>query len=65
MPCYEFRCKKCEHRLEVIQKFKDPYPTTCPACNEVDSLEKQISVGTTAQFKGPGFFVNDYKKRGK
>ena len=32
MPTYEYRCKDCDHELEVVQSFTDAALTECPAC---------------------------------
>ena len=62
MPLYEYLCKKCGHRFEKIQKFSDPSPTECPACGE-DEIE-QVIHAPAVQFKGSGWYVTDYAKKG-
>ena len=62
MPLYEFLCKVCGHRFEKIQKFSDPPPSECPACGE-DEIE-QVIHAPAVQFKGSGWYVTDYAKRG-
>jgi putative FmdB family regulatory protein len=62
MPLYEYLCTSCGHRFERIQKFSDPLVTTCPQCG--GPVEKQIS-SPAIQFKGAGWYVNDYAKSGK
>ncbi len=62
MPLYEFQCKVCGHRFEKIQKFSDPLPTECPACGE-DEVEQMLSA-PAVQFKGSGWYVTDYAKKG-
>lgn len=62
MPLYEFLCKVCGHRFEKIQKFSDPPPTECPACGE-DEIE-QVIHAPAVQFKGSGWYVTDYAKKG-
>ncbi|HEU5404370.1 MAG TPA: zinc ribbon domain-containing protein [Terriglobales bacterium] len=62
MPLYEFLCKTCGHRFEKIQKFSDPPPTECPACGE-DEIE-QVIHAPAVQFKGSGWYVTDYAKKG-
>ena len=59
MPLYEYECAACGHRFERIQKFSDPPEKTCPKCGgEVHKL-----IGAPAmQFKGSGWYVNDYGK---
>ena len=61
MPLYEYECTKCGHRFEVIQKFSDPPRTKCPECK--GRLRKLLSA-PAIQFKGSGWYVTDYAKRG-
>ena len=34
MPIYEYKCLKCKHQFEVIQKFSDNPVENCPECNK-------------------------------
>jgi len=52
MPKYEYACKSCGDRLEVVQKFTDDPLTECPACGGV--LRKVFSAPAIT-FKGSGF----------
>ena len=61
MPIYEFRCKKCNRQIEVYQKLSDKPPTRCQKCG--GRLEKQFS-RTAAHFKGEGWYVTDYGRKG-
>jgi len=61
MPIYEFRCKKCNNEIEVFQKLSDKPPTRCKKCG--GRLEKMISA-TAFQFKGEGWYVTDYARKG-
>src|SRR5438128_9116518 len=61
MPLYEYQCKKCHHRFEKIQKFSDPHTKKCPECGGV--IEQVISA-PAVQFKGSGWYVTDYAKKG-
>ena len=61
MPLYEYECKKCGHRFEKIQKFSDEPIKTCPKCG--GDVEKLIS-SPAVQFKGAGWYVTDYAKKG-
>lgn len=61
MPIYEFRCKKCQDQIEVFQKLSDKPPTRCKKCG--GRLEKMISQ-TAFQFKGEGWYVTDYARKG-
>ena len=61
MPIYEYRCRKCGHTLEKIQKLGDPLLTECPACR--GPLEKLIST-VAVQFKGGGWYADGYSGKG-
>src|ERR1700683_218637 len=61
MPLYEYLCNKCGHRFEEIRKFSDKQPSKCPKCKGV--LEQVISA-PAVQFKGSGWYVTDYPKKG-
>ena len=61
MPNYEYLCKKCGHRFEEIRKFSDKHLKKCPECGGV--LEQVISA-PAVQFKGSGWYVTDYPKKG-
>ncbi len=59
MPLYEYQCSKCGKIFERIQKFSDAALKVHEGCGgEVERL-----VSTSAfQFKGSGWYVNDYAK---
>jgi putative FmdB family regulatory protein len=61
MPLYEYKCKKCGHRFERIQKFSDPPVKKCPECGGV---VEQLLSAPAVQFKGSGWYVTDYAKKG-
>ncbi|MGA9472229.1 MAG: zinc ribbon domain-containing protein [Terriglobales bacterium] len=61
MPLYEYQCKKCKHRFEQIQKFSDKPVKKCPECG--GPVEKLIST-SAVQFKGSGWYVSDYGRKG-
>ena len=61
MPLYEYQCKKCHHRFEKIQKFSDPLMKKCPECG--GALEQLLSP-PAVRFKGSGWYVTDYAKKG-
>ena len=60
MPKYEYACKSCGERLEVVQAFADGPLTECPACG--GALRKVFSAPSIA-FKGSGFYRTDNRKR--
>jgi putative FmdB family regulatory protein len=61
MPNYEYLCNKCGHRFEQIRKFSDKQLRKCPECGGV--IEQVISA-PAVQFKGSGWYVTDYPKKG-
>jgi putative FmdB family regulatory protein len=58
MPLYEYKCKKCGHRFELIQSFSAEDPKECPVCH--GEVERLISTPARAHFKGTGFYSTDY-----
>jgi putative FmdB family regulatory protein len=60
MPLYEYECKKCHHRFERIQKYSDRHMKKCPDCG--GTVELVVSA-PAVQFKGSGWYVNDYAKK--
>ncbi len=58
MPLYEYQCKKCGHRFELIQSFSAEDPKECPVCQ--GEVERLISTPARAHFKGSGFYSTDY-----
>jgi len=60
MPLYEYRCKKCGHTFEKIQKFSDKPIKKCPECG---GAVEQIISAPAVQFKGSGWYVTDYAKK--
>ena len=63
MPLYEYRCTDCEATLEAIQAFAAPPLEECPECGR-SSLKKLLSA-PAFQFKGSGWYVNDYARKDK
>jgi putative FmdB family regulatory protein len=58
MPLYEYQCKQCGHRFELIQSFSAEDPKECPVCQ--GEVERLISTPARAHFKGSGFYSTDY-----
>jgi len=56
MPTYEYLCKSCGERLEVVQSFSDDALTTCPAC---EGQLRKVFGNIGIAFKGSGFYKND------
>ena len=61
MPLYEYQCKSCHTLTERIQKFSDPPLTVCPHCG--GEMEQLLSA-PAVQFKGAGWYVTDYARKG-
>src|SRR5215216_6428965 len=59
MPLYEYKCQSCGEVFEVIQKFSDQPVAVHEKCG--GAVEKLIST-SALQFKGSGWYVNDYGK---
>ena len=61
MPLYEYKCDKCGDIFELIEKFVDTPLTTHEKCG--GPVHRLISA-PALQFKGSGWYVNDYAKGG-
>ena len=62
MPLYEYQCDACGHIFELIQKFSDAHPSTCPSCG-APGVRKLLS-SPAIQFKGSGWYITDYARKG-
>jgi len=62
MPTYVYRCKKCEHQFESIQKMTDEPLKKCPECNGAIT---RLPFPPSIVFKGSGFHINDYPSSSK
>src|SRR4051812_29032671 len=61
MPLYEYECENCGDLFEVIQKFSDEPLTQHEKCG--GKVHRLLSA-PALQFKGSGWYVNDYAKGG-
>jgi putative FmdB family regulatory protein len=61
MPLYEYECGRCGNRSEVIQRVGDPPPEGCSECG--GELKRLLSA-PAFQFKGTGWYVTDYARKG-
>jgi putative FmdB family regulatory protein len=61
MPTYEYECEN-GHVFEEFQSIVAAPLEVCPICS--GSAQRRISGGTGLIFKGSGFYVNDYARKG-
>ena len=62
MPLYEYECEACHHRFEQIQQYSDPIVRKCPKCGK--KKVKKLLSSPAIQFKGSGFYITDYQRKG-
>jgi len=62
MPLYEYVCDACGKHFELIRKFSDPPVETCFSCG--GPVRKLLS-SPAIQFKGSGWYVTDYARKGQ
>ena len=62
MPLYEYECDACGGRFEMIQKFSDT-TEQCRKCGK--GPVRRLMSSPAIQFKGSGFYITDYPKKGK
>lgn len=60
MPLYPYRCTQCGHRFEKIQSFSAEPEKVCPKCG---GPVERILTAPGLQFKGAGWYVNDYSSK--
>jgi putative FmdB family regulatory protein len=61
VPLYEYECQDCHFRFEKLQRLSDPPPPKCPECGGKIS---QLLSAPAVQFKGSGWYVTDYARKG-
>jgi len=60
LPLYEYCCLKCDRHTDKIENVNGPHLKKCPHCGgKVESVITAPSI----QFKGSGWYVNDYGKK--
>jgi len=63
MPLYEYECEACGERFELIRKFSDPPVGVCARCGK--GPVTRLFSSPAIQFKGTGFYITDYAKKGE
>lgn len=58
MPTYEYACKQCGERFDVVQSFSDKALTKHPGCG---GPVQKVFHPAGIIFKGSGFYVTDSK----
>jgi putative FmdB family regulatory protein len=61
LPLYEYECNACGHRFERIQKLSAS-PPDCPECGK---RTRRLLSAPAIRFKGSGWYVTDYARKGK
>jgi putative FmdB family regulatory protein len=64
MPTYEYVCSKCGHQFEKFQSMRDEPLRKCPKCSKA-ALKRLVGGGAGLIFKGSGFYITDYRKKGQ
>ncbi len=58
MPTYEYECKACGHRWELVQRITEDPVKTCPKC-DAPQAKRLISQGNFI-LKGGGWYADLY-----
>jgi putative FmdB family regulatory protein len=61
VPLYVYKCAKCGHEFEKIEKLDAPHRQKCPRCK--GRAERQLTA-PAIQFKGAGWYVTDSARGG-
>lgn len=62
MPIFEYECTECGKRTEHLQLSSAVPLTACPECN---GKVRKLMSAPAFQFKGSGWYVTDYSRKGK
>ena len=62
MPIYEYKCKECNRVFDKLQSINSEPVKECIYCK--GGVKKLIS-SSSFQFKGSGWYITDYKNKGK
>ncbi len=61
MPIYDYECKKCKHKFDIMHKISETPVVHCPQCSVTD-VERLISA-VGFQLNGSGWYVTDFKNK--
>jgi len=62
VPTYDYRCRACNHELELFQSMSEGPKRKCPECGQL-KLQRLIGAGAGILFKGSGFYETDYRSK--
>ena len=63
MPTYEYKCPNGHLFEKTFPRISNQRFAKCPQCGK--RSERQISGGAGLVFKGSGFYITDYKRKGE
>ncbi len=63
MPIYEYQCKDCHHKFDLLQKLSEEPTKQCPECLKDTAIRLISAAGF--QLKGTGWYATDFKDKGK
>ncbi len=63
MPTYDYQCTSCSHVFEIFQTMSEDPLKKCPYCGK--GVRRLVSGGSGLIFKGSGYYLTDYVKKGK
>lgn len=61
MALYEYACSKCNHNFERIMKRG----ARAPRCPECGGSTRRLISAPAIHFKGSGWYITDYARKGK
>ena len=64
MPFYEYRCSQCQHEDSFLEGINAPQQKTCPKCGKRRAFKRLVSAAGF-QLKGSGWYVTDFRDKGK
>lgn len=63
MPIYEYQCRVCGERCEILQKINEPLTTKCPNCQAEPAQLNRLVSAAGFQLKGTGWYVTDFRDK--
>ena len=65
MPLYEFKCKKCKYKLDIIISYDErKVKQDCPKCKKKHTFLYQDKIHKSSyKLKGTGWYETDHKHK--